>query len=569
VQHQADPDSPLLIIQNKCDRPEQEVLQFPIPEETLKGLEARPWRRPLCVSAQERRWEAALREALSYAIAWLRDPARLGVPKIGAGRLRVQRRLEALHSADMTRPPDQRRHRLLEQHEFEAICTEEGGVTSRAHLLAYLDANGTVFYRRGLFKERIVLDQSWALEAIYTIFDRQRVYPLLRRYRGQFTRSELNALVWQQHSGDEQKLLLDMMEACGICFRYRQLAGSDDEVEYIAPDLLPERKDVDGELVGRWDEGRSCETAVFRYAFLHGGLIRTIMSTIGQEAELGPVYWRGGLWAYEATTRSRLMIEEVMTGSWQGEIRIRTQDGDAATLLQRLVPIVEKAQAQLGLSPLTVERSSLAADIRDEAPMKFGQEKPREPEWYVSYAWGEDKTPEGRERERIVDELCATARARAHIIRRDKEVLGLGDSISKFMKRIGAGDRIFAILSDKYLRSSFCMFELSEIWRTSRQESSAFLKRVRVYTLGDADIWKPRSRLRYAAHWKEEHDKMEADVHKVGLSALSGRSAAEFRQMGEFYRHVDDILATLADIVQPRSFDELIRYGFDEDRPDA
>ena len=35
--------------------------------------------------------------------------------------------------------------------------------------------------------------------------------------------------------------------------------------------------------------------------------------------------------------------------------------------------------------------------------------------------------------------------------------------------------------------------------------------------------------------------------------------------MGEFYRHVDDILATLADIVQPRSFEALTQYGFDDD----
>ena len=32
--------------------------------------------------------------------------------------------------------------------------------------------------------------------------------------------------------------------------------------------------------------------------------------------------------------------------------------------------------------------------------------------------------------------------------------------------------------------------------------------------------------------------------------------------MGEFYRHVGDILATLADIVQPRSFEELRKYGY-------
>ena len=118
-------------------------------------------------------------------------PERLGLPEIGAGRLRVQRRLEALRDADMALPPEQRRHRLLERREYEAICAEEGGVSDPALLLAYLDANGTVFYRPGLFGDRIVLDQSWALEAIYAVFDRKQSYRQLRWAGGRFTRSLL------------------------------------------------------------------------------------------------------------------------------------------------------------------------------------------------------------------------------------------------------------------------------------------------------------------------------------------------------------------------------------------
>ena len=32
--------------------------------------------------------------------------------------------------------------------------------------------------------------------------------------------------------------------------------------------------------------------------------------------------------------------------------------------------------------------------------------------------------------------------------------------------------------------------------------------------------------------------------------------------MGEFHRHVSDILVTMADIVQPHGFDELNKYAF-------
>jgi internalin A len=547
VRHLADPDSPVLLVQSKCDGPEQEVLPFPVPDEVLKALR---YRKQLHVSAREpRRGEAALLEALGDAVGWLRQPERLGLPQIGAGRLRVQRRLEGLRDADMALPPAQRRHRLLERRDYDSICAEEGGVSDPALLLAYLDANGTVFYRQGLFGDRIVLDQSWALEAIYAVFNREQAYRQLRWAGGRFTRSLLGALVWQ-----------DMMQSCGICFRYRELAGG--EEEYIAPDLLPEQAEVAHDLLPLWDEDRPGEEAVFRHALLHGGLIRTIMAAIGEEAGPRPLYWRGGLCGYETSTRSRLLIEEEMAGPWQGLIRVRTQDGQAAALLERAVKVVERAQERLGMRPVEVTRPAAVVEAREVLPMSFGLERSSEPRWYVSYAWG-DRTPEGREREEIVDRLCAEAEARGQTILRDKGVMKLGDSISAFMRRIGEGDRVFVILSDKYLRSPHCMFELCEIWRTSRQEGPALLERVRIYTLGDAEIWKPLSRTRYAAHWKKEHDEMEAFVRENGGTSILGeRDFAAYRRMGEFYRHVGDILATLADIVQPRSFEELRQYGF-------
>jgi GNAT superfamily N-acetyltransferase len=184
-------------------------------------------------------------------------------------------------------------------------------------------------------------------------------------------------------------------------------------------------------------------------------------------------------------------------------------------------------------------------------------------EWYVSYAWGDD-SPEGRARAEVVDRLCTAAEARGVTIKRDKGVLRLGDSIDAFMGRIGAGDRIFVILSEKYLRSPYCMFELSEIWRTSKQEGDKFLKRVRVYALPDAKIWKPADWTDWAIHWKQEHDDLDGRARQHGSTILGAHGHRRLMLMQRFYTQVTDILATLTGIVQPRSFEELERYGFDE-----
>ncbi|MFL5286658.1 MAG: toprim domain-containing protein [Rhodopila sp.] len=186
------------------------------------------------------------------------------------------------------------------------------------------------------------------------------------------------------------------------------------------------------------------------------------------------------------------------------------------------------------------------------------------PQWYVSYAWGDDQTPEGRQRKEIVDRLCDAAVARGHLILRDKDVLSLGDSISKFMRRIGSGDRVFVIISDKYLRSPFCMFELSEVWRTSRHEGQAFLERVRIYALPDAKVWTPVDWANWAVYWKREHVKLDTIARKHGAVILGEQGYRRLVQMQTFYTQVADILGALSDIVQPRTFEELERYGFED-----
>lgn len=189
------------------------------------------------------------------------------------------------------------------------------------------------------------------------------------------------------------------------------------------------------------------------------------------------------------------------------------------------------------------------------------------PEWYVSYAWGDNRSPAGRKREQIVNRLCAAAEAKGHKILRDKAVLGVGDNISVFIRRIGAGDRVFVILSEKYLRSPHCMYELSEIWRSCRQQDELFLGRVRIFALPDARIWQPEEWVDCAIHWKQEHDALDQRARTHGAAILGEHGQRRLMLMQRFYTQVADILGTLADIVQPRSFEELERWGFEDQQP--
>ena len=101
----------------------------------------------------------------------------------------------------------------------EVECTGQGRVSDPALLLDYLHNSGTVFYREGLFGNRIILDQAWALEAVYAVFDRaSQAFKKIERNHGRFRRSELAEWVWQKHGVPEQELFLSFMRQCGICF---------------------------------------------------------------------------------------------------------------------------------------------------------------------------------------------------------------------------------------------------------------------------------------------------------------------------------------------------------------
>jgi internalin A len=245
-------------------------------------------------------------------------------------------------------------------------------------------------------------------------------------------------------------------------------------------------------------------------------------------------------------------------------------------LLRRLSALVRDESARMAARPINASPADrpqpllephTAGDERigsePAQPLQFSQEHSSEPQCFVSYAWG-DESSEGRQREAVVDQLCETAKQRGVIIFRDKRVLHLGDSISRFMQRLAGGDRIFVILSDKYLHSPYCMYELLEIWRKCCGEEEKFLSRIRVYVIPGTKIFSVSDRAQYAIHWRQEYEKVHQLIHDHGPDVVGPRGFQEYKLMGDFRRWVAEILETVADRLQPRNFEDLAEYSLDD-----
>jgi internalin A len=563
--------SPVLVIQSQCDRPEDEC-DPPLPPGALEGV---GYKKVLHYSAKgdgtHARGHAALEETLLDAVQWMRHNQ--GVVKIGPGRAAVKEALEAKLAAGQ---------RLISHQGYLDLCAEvertgKGRISDPELLLDYLHNIGTAFYRKGLFGDQIILDQTWALDAVYAVFDRaSQSIKKIERNHGRFRRSELAEWVWQKHGVPEQELFLSFMQQCGICFTIQKEDQEKRvEAEYIAPDLLPARSDDETRkrLKLVWDEVSPDAEAVLTFALLPPGLMRALIARIGSDAGLAAEYWRDGVCFYDEETASRTLIEQRWTEGWAGEVRIATKRGQAGVLLQRLIELVENDHISLGARPSGKNVTGIEAKAEareapdakaDEVPVRPAYEPSKMLEYYVSYAWGD--ITEGNEREAVVNRLCLEAEARGKRIIRDITESKTGDSISAFMDRIGKGavdGRVCILLSDMYLKSPYCMHELFDVWRNCREDGGTFIDRTRVLVLPSAKIKTPVERAQYVIHWQSKFKEVDALVREHGQFVLSDKDNAEFRMMSRFVSETANVLQLVQDTLHPHSFHDYVNHVFD------
>ena len=142
-------------------------------------------------------------------------------------------------------------------------------------------------------------------------------------------------------------------------------------------------------------------------------------------------------------------------------------------------------------------------------------------------------------------------------ILRDKNDMRPGDLISGFMKRIGLADHVIVVLSDKYLRSPYCMTELHYIYQLSLGEKEDFLRRIIPLMLDDAQFGTPEERVAYAKYWEAEYLNLKAD-----LDYMSVEDFARYKAMKDWHNRIGDMLAYVNDVLSPHGFDEIVKDDF-------
>jgi internalin A len=580
----ASPGSPVIVVQTKCDDgqghpPPADVASLPNVTFSAKTAQGRD----ILLAHLKQMFANELSHHAAHTI--------------GIGRWNVKQTIRGYQDADEARPPAERTHRTITHAHFVELCQREGDkVSSPTELLRYLHNTGVVYYQPELFEGAIILDQRWAIEAIYCIYDRRRTYPVLRRKHGRFKLSDLNDLSWAEagFSASEQKLFVSFMQSCSICF---QISGHrEKDPEFIAPELLPDRDTVEDEIALRRATADDDQSVQLRgqYRFLHQGVTRRLTARIGRLFRTDGVYWQDGLIFRSAEHRGVAQIEwrrklagdpargEHLVQVWgsgrrellnvlrtelrrlhEGELHVRefaSVDGQQWIDLEKLPDanrigqivaqsgqvidvapfrfLLQRDEATLDWQPARRRGEPAAAEMTVPPPPATAQ-KPV----YISYAWGDD-TPDGKLRGELVERLYESLKADRYDVRRDKADMRYKDSISQFMEELGSAPCVVAVISDKYLRSRYCMYELYRVW-TNLQ----FRERLCPIVLPDAKLDGFAGRVEWVRFWQDQEAEADAALAKLRREHTAPLGLlTDYDHIRRVAQHADEILSFVSDM---------------------
>lgn len=155
---------------------------------------------------------------------------------------------------------------------------------------------------------------------------------------------------------------------------------------------------------------------------------------------------------------------------------------------------------------------------------------------FISYAWG-------GESELVANEIEAELTTNGIRLVRDKTDLGFKGLIREFMEEIGQGNLVVLIISDKYLKSKNCMFELLEV-----EKNGEFYSRIFPVVLPDADIYDSLGIIKYLKYWDQKIKELNASVKELDNLADTRKVQEDINLYTDIRGAVDDLAGKLSNM---------------------
>lgn len=167
--------------------------------------------------------------------------------------------------------------------------------------------------------------------------------------------------------------------------------------------------------------------------------------------------------------------------------------------------------------------------VNNKQHIEMINQKDNKQEIFISYGWG-------GESEKIADKIYIVFKEKEYKIIRDKIDLSYKGNIKEFMQKIGEGQYIVVIVSDKYLKSENCMFEMLEI-----KNNGQIYDRIFPIVLPDAKIYDEIDRIDYLNFWDTKINELQQKIKTIQNPAGIGKVIEKINQYTDIRRIIDDI----------------------------
>lgn len=175
----------------------------------------------------------------------------------------------------------------------------------------------------------------------------------------------------------------------------------------------------------------------------------------------------------------------------------------------------------------------------------------------------------------IVEEKLKENEKRLEIFRDIREV-EYRDKFSEFMQTISDKDFVLSIVSDRYLKSRNCMYEMSELMRDRKYESKLLFIIVsdsdKKYYLSEdlpddekqgvgAHIYDVGQQAEYIIYWQKKEQEMNNVIEKINDPVISKNQNSELEVIKTIELNIRDLMNTLFDR-KGISFEEMVNTNF-------
>lgn len=131
------------------------------------------------------------------------------------------------------------------------------------------------------------------------------------------------------------------------------------------------------------------------------------------------------------------------------------------------------------------------------------------------------------------------------IIHRDIRDISHWKSIREYMQSIRDMDYAVLIITDNYLKSFNCMFEVLEVMKERNYQDKIFPVVV------EKSIYNPSGRIKYIAHWQAEFKKLKDEMNKIEDVINAGSIIDDLKRTQNITFNIDEFLGKVADMNNP------------------